>query len=214
MTPVSPRAADPTLRTALVENAARLIALDGPSGLTLRRLADEVGSSTMAVYTYFGGMGNLLQAVRKEGFDRFRVYLTAVRPSEDPVADLARLAWAYHDNAVANPHLYRAMFMAAEPASEAVGDDTFEVLVEFLTRCVTAERFSPAEPRFLALQTWSAVHGVMSLNLSALLTPEETGQTLDALVRGLCVAFGDDPAATARSVDRVARERSKPVPRA
>lgn len=211
MTPVSPRAADPALRTALVENAARLIALDGPSGLTLRRLADEVGSSTMAVYTYFGGMGNLLQAVRREGFDRFRAYLTAVRPSRDPVADLGRLTWAYHDNAVANPHLYRAIFMAAGAPSEPVGEDTFEVLVEFVTRCVAAERFSPADPRFLALQTWSAVHGVMSLNLSTLLAPEDAAQTLEALVRGLCIAFGDDPAATARSFDRVARERSRPA---
>src|SRR5262245_49197360 len=140
---VSPRAADPALRTALVENAARLIAVDGPSGLTLRKLADEVGSSTMAVYTYFGGMPNLLQAVRKDGFDRFRAYLTAVQPTDDPVADLARLAWAYHDNAVANPHLYRAMFMTAEGPAEPVGDDTFEVLVDFLARCVDAGRFSP-----------------------------------------------------------------------
>ncbi|MGQ0466045.1 MAG: TetR/AcrR family transcriptional regulator [Sporichthyaceae bacterium] len=210
---MSPRAADPALRTALVENAARLLAVDGPSGLTLRKLADEVGSSTMAIYTYFGGMPNLLQAVRKEGFDRFRAYLTSVTPTEDPVGDLVLLARAYHDNALANPHLYRAMFMAAEAPEEPMGEDTFELLVQFVARGISAERFAPADPRFLSVQFWSAIHGVVSLNLPTLLPPGAKERTIDALVHGLCVAFGDDPAATARSFDRAARGSRTPLRR-
>src|SRR5438477_232205 len=49
---------------ALIEAAARLIATEGASGLTLRRVAEEVGTSTMAVYTHFGGMPELRRAVR------------------------------------------------------------------------------------------------------------------------------------------------------
>ena len=59
-----------SLRPALIEAAARLIATEGADGLTLRRVADEVGTSTMAVYTCFGGMPELRRAVRREGFAR------------------------------------------------------------------------------------------------------------------------------------------------
>ena len=52
---VSPRTADPALRVTLIETAARLIAEHGTDALTLRRLASEVGASTMAIYTHFGG---------------------------------------------------------------------------------------------------------------------------------------------------------------
>src|SRR5437763_9593343 len=119
------------LRPALIEAAARLIATEGASGLTLRRVADAVGTSTMAIYTHFGGMPELRRAVRREGFARLAEHLGQVRESEDPVADLALLGRAYYENALSNPHLYRVMF-AEQPLDEAdaaARTETFDVLV-------------------------------------------------------------------------------------
>lgn len=205
MTRVSPKTADPAVRTALLETAARLIATEGSAGLTLRRLADEVGTSTMAIYTHFGGMQNLRQEVRQEGFARLRAHLDSVRPGTDPLADLARLGWAYHDNALENPNLYRAMFMDPEPAGDGIGLDTFEQLVAGVRRCLEAGRFSPADPYALALQLWSMAHGVVALQLSGLLDSTVARKTLHAAWRNLCLAFGDDPQKTDRSMARARR---------
>jgi AcrR family transcriptional regulator len=203
---VSPKVADPAVRTALLETAARLIATEGAGGLTLRRLADEVGTSTMAVYTHFGGMQNLRQEVRREGFARLRAHLDGVRPGADPLADLARLGWAYHDNALENPNLYRAMFMDhTEPAPDGIGLDTFEQLVAGVDRCLEAGRFRPADPYALALQLWSMAHGVIALELSGLLDGTLALDTLDAGWRNLGAAFGDDPESTGRSFARARR---------
>jgi AcrR family transcriptional regulator len=206
---VSPKVADPAVRTALLETAARLIATEGLGGLTLRRLADEVGTSTMAVYTHFGGMQNLRQEVRREGFARLRAHLDCVRPGADPLADLARLGWAYHDNALENPNLYRAMFMDhAEPAPDGIGLDTFEQLVAGVDRCLAAGRFRRADPYALAFQLWSMAHGVIALQLSSLLDASLALDTLDAGWRNLCAAFGDDPVSTERSFARARRAAS------
>src|SRR5437764_15477988 len=89
-------------RRALIEASARLIATEGSAALTLRRVADEVGTSTMAIYTHFGGMPELRRAVRREGFNRLAAYLVEVDATNDPVADLACLGLAYYNNAVAN----------------------------------------------------------------------------------------------------------------
>ncbi|HEY3604266.1 MAG TPA: TetR/AcrR family transcriptional regulator [Sporichthyaceae bacterium] len=216
---MSPKAADPAVRTALLENAARLIATEGAGGLTLRRLAEATGTSTMAVYTHFGGMQSLRDEVRREGFARLRAHLDFVEATNDPVADLARLGREYHDNARENPHLYRAMFMEPAPIgnSEATDDDigldTFDLLVAGVRRCMDTGRFSPADPVPLALQLWSAAHGVMALVLSGLLEDDLALATLDSTWRNLFLASGDDPARLDRSLARARRAGGAPVGR-
>jgi AcrR family transcriptional regulator len=203
---VSPKAADPGVRTALLENAARLIATEGSAGLTLRRLAEAAGTSTMAVYTHFGGMQYLRDEVRREGFARLRVHLEAVAPTTDPIADLARLGQEYRANAVANPHLYRAMFMdLPQPDEDDIGLDTFDILVAGVQRGMDAQRFAPADPVALALQLWSAVHGAVALTLSGLLEDDLALATLESTWRNLCLAFGDEPTRLDRSLGKARR---------
>jgi AcrR family transcriptional regulator len=175
---MSPKVADPALRTALLETAARVIAEEGSPALSLRRLAREVGTSTMAIYTHFGGMDELRVEVRREGFARLGAHLAAVAETDDPVADLAQLGQAYFTNALENPNLYRTMFMEhpVEGADEQVGRETFDVLVEGVRRCMDAGRLRPADPVGLANQLWALTHGVVALHLSGFLTEEEAAQ--------------------------------------
>ncbi|HET8930113.1 MAG TPA: TetR/AcrR family transcriptional regulator [Acidimicrobiales bacterium] len=115
-----PRVADPAVRAALVETAAQILATEGPSRLTLRHLATRVGTSTMAIYTHFGGMDQLRLEVCTEGFRRLAAHLAAVARTDDPVADLNALGAAYTTNARQNPHLYRAMFLDRLPVTTPV----------------------------------------------------------------------------------------------
>ncbi len=198
---MSPKTADPEIREALIETAAKLLAQGGPPALTTRRLATEVGTSTMAVYTHFGGMDELRQAVRREGFERLMSFLQSVPATHDPVADLAALGWAYCFNALVNPHLYRAIFLEA-PANdnETVGRVTFEELVSTVARCIEARRFEPADPVSLAMQVWAAAHGMICAVLAGVLTPAEIVENLSSMARNLYVGFGDRPDTAQRSL--------------
>jgi AcrR family transcriptional regulator len=195
-----------SVQPALIEAAARLIATEGEAGLTLRRVADEVGTSTMAIYTHFGGMPELRRAVRREGFARLAQHLAQVSESDDPVADLAMLGRAYYQNAMANPHLYRAMFMEQPLDGEAnARTETFDVLIGGMQRCIASGRFAPAEPSGLATQFWALGHGVVTLELAHLLSPEEALGCLAAATLNLFRAFGDDEDAARRSLRRMSR---------
>jgi AcrR family transcriptional regulator len=101
------------MRVRLLEVAARLLAEEGPGALSARRVAAEVGASTMAVYTHFGGMRELVRGVAREGFARLAAHLAQVPRSDDPVADIARQGMAYRATALENPHLYAVMFGSA-----------------------------------------------------------------------------------------------------
>src|SRR5436190_2939897 len=134
------------MRPALIEAAARLIATEGAAGLTLRRVTEEVGTSTMAVYTHFGGMPELRQSVRREGFARLAERLARVDESDDPVAELAMLGIAYNANATSNPHMYRAMHVGLPLDEDDAGAQTatVNVLTAAVRRCIAAGRCEPA----------------------------------------------------------------------
>ena len=65
---VSPRKASPAVRSELIAAAAQLLAQEGPTAFTLRRVAGAAGTTTMAIYTHFGSMDELKREVRRQGY--------------------------------------------------------------------------------------------------------------------------------------------------
>jgi AcrR family transcriptional regulator len=177
-----------------------MIATEGVAGLTLRRLAAAVGTSTMAIYTHFGGMDQLRREVRREGFSRLGAHLSAVTVTSDPVVDLALLGWAYYLSARANPNLYRAMFLDGpiDDADNDTGLETFDQVVDAVQRCVDAGRFD-GDAYQLATQLWAILHGLVALQFARLLSPERAAETLTNGALNLYLAFGDTPVALERS---------------
>lgn len=210
---VSPRTPDPGVRIALLETAARILATEGPGKLTLRRLAHEVGTSTMAIYTHFGGMTELRREIRREGFARLGARQAAVASTGDPVADVWALGMAYYGNAIENPNLYQAMFMdgPVDGGDAGVGLETFGQLVAAVRRCIDAGRFDPADPVGLATQLWALVHGLVTLQLAHLLPADRALPCLAAGARNLMSAFGDDPRAVGSSIARAADRSERPA---
>jgi AcrR family transcriptional regulator len=209
---MSPKVADPEVRETLIDTAAQLLVREGPAALTTRRLAAEIGTSTMAVYTHFGGMDGLRRSLRKEGFARLTGYFDSVPVTRDPVADLSALGWAYCFNAVTNPQLYRAVFLEApiDAEDEAVGRKAVQQPIDSVARCIEAGRFRPADPESLAMQLWAASHGMICGVLAHLLTLDEVIEHFSAMGVSLYVGFGDDRRRAKRSIDR-ARQRMEPA---
>jgi len=173
MASVSPRTPEPQVRQRLVEAAARLLADEGPAALSTRRLASEVGASTMAVYTHFGGLPQLVRAVVTEGFSRLAEHMAAVPHTDDPLADLAELGVAYRTNAHDNPQLYAVMFGSASLGGYrltkeelAGGRYTFDVLVAATQRVMDAGIWKAGDAEGVAGQLWCSLHGFVMLELA------------------------------------------------
>jgi hypothetical protein len=150
----------------------------------------------MAVYTHFGGMGELRRAVRWSGFAALAGDLAAVGRTQDPVADLVKLCHAYYVNGTRNPELYRVMFMeqALDEHDVEVCAGTFETLVAGVRRCIESGRFSADDPVALATELWVTGHGLVSLELSQSLAPQQAADSLSDVLVHLLSAFGADRA--------------------
>lgn len=210
---MSPRRLDPQVRIALIDIAARLLTKEGPQALTTRRIAAEAGSSTMAVYTYFGAMSELVRQMVHEGFTRLQSHLTHVRPTDDPVADMALLGRAYRHNALANPHLFAVMFGGSAPGGFSLTEDdrqhgryTLANVVECAARCIGAGRFRGTDAEMAAHQMWSATHGLITLELGEyLIEPYGAERCFEAQLVSLMVGAGDEHGLAQASVESSGR---------
>lgn len=199
---------DPTdTRGRLVHAAARMLAEGGPDAVSVRKLAAEVGTSTMAVYTHFGGKPELLRAVTVAGFAHLADVLAEQERTDDPVADLYTGLVLYRRAALDDPNLFAVMF--GRPVAETLTDDderaaalaTFVTLVDGVQAAMDAGRFRAGPSDEVALELWAAVHGLCTIELGAGLADADQAQrTLAALIRHLAVGLGDDPVAAAASI--------------
>ena len=206
------RRAGPAVRVRLLEGAARLLAEEGPSALTLRRVAAEADTSTMAVYTHFGSMPDLADAVVAEGFARLATMLAEVPRTDDAITDLAGLGRAYLVNARCNPHLYAVMFGTASlgkyrpqtTEERERGRYTFDEMVETAARAVEQGRLRPAEPLAIASQMWTAMHGYVMLDVGGYFGEDGVEHVLVPMFLSLLSGLGADPDAALASIKTLA----------
>jgi AcrR family transcriptional regulator len=101
-----PREHDEETGERLLEAAERVSASDGWEAVTVRRVAEEAGTSTRAVYALFGSKEGLEQALHEAMFLRLRDLLQGSAHTEDPRNDLIELALAYRRWATERPQRY------------------------------------------------------------------------------------------------------------
>jgi AcrR family transcriptional regulator len=175
------------LTRRLIDEAARLLAEQGPAGLSLRKLAAAVGTSTMTVYTRFGDKQGLLEAMYREGFRRLG---ERMRTATTQAADSLSLGRAYRLAALESPHLYGLMFGPPPPDlqpsadAEEAAEATYTPVVDAV-RAAVERGALVGDPEEIALYMWAVVHGMISLELSGRLggTPEDAARRYEEAMR-------------------------------
>jgi AcrR family transcriptional regulator len=210
--------AERNVRDQLLHAAVDILNEHGPDALQTRKIASAAGTSTMAVYTHFGGMPALIAAVAEEGLRQFDAAMT-MPPTSDPVADLMATGIAYRRYAIERPHMYRLMFGSTSahginaPAHDVLTLSVAEIndhypsfahVVRGVHRCMLAGRIGGSSPDSasddatvvaVAAQFWAAIHGFVMLELAGYYGAQGSavGPVLAALTANLLVALGDSP---------------------
>lgn len=163
----------------------------------------------MAVYTHFGTMEDLVEAVVLEGFRLLEEGLLEVVPTDDPLADVAAQTRVYVDFAAVHRDLYGVMFGTVPlghyrrrtPAQLRIGrKETLDRIGANLDRAVEQGRIDQRSSPDLAFLWWSAVHGYTLLETSGHIHAQP-GRTriLRPLLVALFIGLGDDPVRAERS---------------
>lgn len=187
---------------ALLDAAERLLEREGPSGLSVRKLAAEAGVAPMGVYNHFEGKNGIVDALFRRGFATLASQLDVMAAEPDPVVALAAGAQAYRRFALDHPTTYAVMFLRAvagyEPSEEAraTAGASFEVLASTVARGLDAGALSQGDAPDLAQQLWSAIHGAVALELAEIGFCDDPADVYDDLVatllRGMATPPGPD----------------------
>lgn len=211
-----------SVREGMLHAAVALLDEDGPDALQTRKVAGAAGTSTMAVYTHFGGMRGLIAEVAEEGLRQFDAALTMPR-TDDPVADLFVIGAAYRRYAIGRPHMYRLMFGSTSahginaPAHNVLTLTVAEIerdypsfahVVRGVHRCMVAGRITvgaatdDASVVATAAQFWALIHGFVMLELAGYYGADSSAvvPVLGSMTSNLLVALGDSPERVTRSL--------------
>jgi AcrR family transcriptional regulator len=150
-----------------------LLAAEGPTSLTMRRIAEEIGASTTVLYRLFEGKNGIVDAMVTDGHNALRGRLEEIPNSMEPFDRLAATGRAYREAALADPARYQLMFGSTIPGYVRSGTareaarGSFDVLAAAVQDCIDAGVIARSEdPRFVAEILVAAAHGAVSLELA------------------------------------------------
>ena len=185
-------------RAEILEAAERIFVEHGYEGATIRKIADEVGLSSTALYMHFADKGEILLQISRDTFD---MLLASVRElaalDAPPEVRLRRMIEAYIDFGFAQPNAYRLIYLTrpleardgAQSAAQELGGELFAAFEEVVRETVEAGRMS-GDASTTAQAIWASGHGVVSLMITKPYFPwaereRLIGVLLDALFAGM-----------------------------
>jgi AcrR family transcriptional regulator len=182
--------------STLLKAASDLLAAEGPGALTVRRIANAAGVSTMNVYSRFGGKDGVVEHLFIEGFTLLAEGMRTVVETDDPIADMMACGLSYRQFALDHPTLYSVMFDRVVPdfqptvEAQMIAGATLELLADRVDRAMKAGLLRPADRIHTAAVVWATCHGVVSLetkgvSVSKIEWPEVYQEALAMIVRGL-----------------------------
>lgn len=149
-----PRERNPRARQ-IIDTARSLLEAIGPDGLTMRRLADELGMRAPSLYKHINGRPALELALAETGLDETGLALHAAVAGSNghPVSDLLG---AYRAMGLANRELYRLITANSFPRSE---------LLPGLEAWAGEPFYLAMGEPYLAQALWSFAHGTLILEV-------------------------------------------------
>jgi AcrR family transcriptional regulator len=150
--------------------AEALLEEGGIDGIQVREVAERAKTSTMGVYSRFGGKSGLLDRLYVRGFERLVDAAEPIRGASGPAEELERMAEAYRAHAHAWPRHYDLMFGRGVPGFEPSAEARAAALAGFHVWLDSVKRATEAgvlggRPEENAFRLWALNHGYVSLEL-------------------------------------------------
>ena len=158
-------------RAEILAAAERIFVEHGYEGATIRKIADEVGLSSTALYMHFAEKGEILHEICRQAFGALlEMNQAIVAEPGSPEQRLRRMMTAYIDFGFANPNAYRLIYMTrpvelqqgAQSAAQELGYTLYRSFEE-VVEAAGADGRLRSDARTTAQALWAGCHGVVSL---------------------------------------------------
>ena len=188
-------------RIEILEAAERIFVVEGYEGATIRKIADEVGVSSTALYMHFRDKDEILHEIC---FAAMKALLEqnseiAGRPT-DSVSRVRLMLEAYVRMGLEHPNAYRLVFCstprptagagAIQAATAEIGSACYARYVGVVRQIAAEGRLRIGDADCAAQALWAACHGLVALmitrpNIDWAPADELTSVMVEGLLHGL-----------------------------
>jgi len=158
--------------TAILEAARELLDQEGLAAVTMRRVAERVGVTPMAIYRHYADRASLLNAIADEGFHELAARVLALTLEGSVEHRLTQVSNVFLDAAMQFPNLYRLMFLEPREGARVYPDDfkaglspTFRPTVNILDEAMERGELRKDDPVEIAFEMSALSHGLIMLYL-------------------------------------------------
>jgi AcrR family transcriptional regulator len=154
-------------RDRILEAAEKLYRKDGLSTLSIRRIADQVGLTPMAIYRHFRDKDAIIDALVGAGYRKWEKQFEAVPRSHMPVERIRAGLLSYVEFALEERRLFELMYLVPRrtTASPATKSAAFTSMMDAAREAV-ASGLIGGDPAEVILLAWSTTHGLVALHFS------------------------------------------------
>jgi len=159
-----------TTAEKILRAAYDLFDREGADAVTMRRVAEAVGITPMAIYRHFASRETLLKKISDENFQAVARKLDACRREPDITAQLNAMMMPYLDYALEHPHLFDHAFAVQRDDARRYPDDmrarkspSFNISVDAIAEGMRQGVLKQDDPYAVCMTASAHQHGLIAL---------------------------------------------------
>ena len=161
---------DATTAERIAEEALKILEEEGEDAVSMRRVAQAVGITPMAIYHHFPNREALLNFITDREFAKFLGYIQA-RPMRGSMESwLLNYMDAYIEYAFDRPRIFDYVFSQPRPNARRYPDDfraqrspTLNAVADLVAQAMDAGFLKRHDVWEISLQLWAHAHGYIML---------------------------------------------------
>jgi len=154
----------------IAQEALKILEIEGPEAVSMRRVAEAVGITPMAIYHHFASREALLNTITDREFAKLLVYMQG-HPMRGGMEDrLLAVMAAYVDYAFAQPRIFDFIFSRPRPGARQFPKDfrarrspTLNPIADLLAAEMEKGVLKKDDVWEVAFALWAHIHGYVML---------------------------------------------------
>lgn len=157
---------------SIIDSARRLLDEGGDKAVSMRKVAEQVGVTAMAIYRHYPDHAALMNALADTGFSELVERIDALDLSGPAEERLLAISEAYLDFALENPRLFELMFLSRRPGARQFPRDfkagkspTANRFAEIVRHGMSVGAFREDDPWEITFEMGGFLQGLIMLHL-------------------------------------------------
>lgn len=159
-----------TTQEKILRAARKLLEKEGAQAVSMRRVAEAVGITPMAIYRHFANREALLKRISDDAFTAVAAHWQRVAQTPDTMHGLRHAMLNYLEYAQQQPHLFDYSFSVARDDARRFPEDfrarlspTFNVVADLVAEGMRQGLLREGDPWDVAMALWAQGHGLIAL---------------------------------------------------